>query len=59
MNRHLGTILIRAALGVYLLFLSFLLLTPDPLKLLGVAGPPGGSSLRMAHFSLFSVLSWY
>ena len=51
-------ILIRAALGVYVLFLSFLLLAPDPLKLLGFAGPPGGSSLRMVHFSLFTVLGF-
>ena len=49
-------ILIRVGLGVYLLLLSFLLLAPEPLKLLGFSSPPGGSSVRMVHFCLFTVL---
>ncbi len=51
-------ILIRATLAVYLLLLSFLLLAPEPLKLLGFASPPGASSLRMVHFCLFAVLGF-
>jgi VanZ family protein len=50
--------LIRLGLVVYTLVLSFLLLAPEPLKLLGCSSPPGASSLRMVHFSLFAVLGF-
>ena len=51
-------IVFRAALGLYLLVLSFLLLAPDPLTLLGFPGSPGASSLRLVHFALFAVLGF-
>jgi VanZ family protein len=51
-------ILIRLGFAVYLLLLSFLLLAPEPLKLLGFASRPGASSLRMVHFCLFTVLGF-
>jgi VanZ family protein len=51
-------ILIRLALVGYALVLSFLLLAPEPLKLLGLSSPRGGSSLRMVHFFLFAVLGF-
>lgn len=50
--------MIRVGLVVYLLFLSFLLLAPEPLKLLGFTSPPGASSVRMVHFLLFAVLGF-
>jgi VanZ family protein len=57
-NGHPKMILIRVGLAVYLLLLSFLLLAPEPLKLLGFTSPPGASSLRMVHFCLFAVLGF-
>jgi hypothetical protein len=51
-------IVFRAALALYLLLLSFLLLAPEPLKLLGFPSSSGASSLRMVHFTLFAVLGF-
>ena len=52
------TATIRVVSVAYWLLVTFLLLAPDPLALLGITrgpGPPGG---RMEHFLLFWVLAF-
>lgn len=52
-------LMIRTIFVVYWLLLSFLLLTPDPLALLGFPmppGPPGGRGIHFALFTLFGFL---
>ena len=51
-------LVVRAALALYLLVLSFLLLAPEPLELLGFSRSPDACSLRMVHFALFAVLGF-
>ena len=58
MSGRLEMILTRVGLAVYLLLLSFLLLAPDPLWLLGFVSLPEGPSLRVVHFGLFTVLGF-
>ena len=49
--------LVRLVFAVYCLFVSLLLLVPDPLTLLGIEGlsVPGGG--RGVHFLLFALLA--
>jgi hypothetical protein len=50
-------LLIRGACVLYWMLLSFLLLAPDPLAVLGIRrlpGPPGG---RGVHFLMFTLLA--
>lgn len=52
-------LLVRAACVVYWMLLSFLLLAPDPLAIVGIRrlpGPPGG---RGIHFLLFTLLALF
>jgi hypothetical protein len=49
--------LIRAACVLYWALLSFLLLSPDPLAVLGIRRLPGPGGGRGIHFLLFTLLA--
>jgi hypothetical protein len=49
-------LLIRTACVIYWMLVSFLLLAPEPLALLGIRRLPGPGGGRGAHFLLFTLL---
>lgn len=56
-HRQPDMLLIRTTCVLYWMLLSFLLLAPNPLAVLGIRRPPGPGGGRGAHFLLFTLLA--